>query len=79
MTAVAPSRDKSAYMPGVFVLIWSTGFVVARHGMPHAPPMGFLAWRFALSVLAFGLWVLWSGAAWPRGRRQWLHLAVRPL
>ena len=76
MTAVAPSRDKSAYMPGVFVLIWSTGFVVARYGMPHAPPMGFLAWRFALSVLAFGLWVLWSGAAWPRGRRQWLHLAV---
>ena len=76
MTAVAPSRDKSAYMPGVFVLIWSTGFVVARYGMPHAPPMGFLAWRFALSVLAFGLWVLWSGAAWPRGRKQWLHLAV---
>ena len=76
MTAAAPARDKSAYMPGVFVLIWSTGFVVARYGMPHAPPMGFLAWRFALSVLAFGLWVLWSGAAWPRGRRQWLHLAV---
>ena len=76
MTAAVPSRDASAYMPGVFVLIWSTGFVVARYGMPHAPPMGFLAWRFALSVLAFGLWVLWSGAAWPRGRRQWLHLAV---
>jgi drug/metabolite transporter (DMT)-like permease len=58
------------------VLIWSTGFVVARFGMPHAPPMGFLAWRFALSVLAFGLWVLLSRAAWPQGRRQWLHLAV---
>ena len=76
MTAAVPSRDASAYMPGVFVLIWSTGFVVARYGMPHAPPMGFLAWRFALSVLAFGLWVLLSGAAWPRERAQWLHLAV---
>ncbi len=76
MTAAVPSRDASAYMPGVFVLIWSTGFVVARYGMPHAPPMGFLAWRFALSVLAFGLWVLLSGAAWPRERTQWLHLAV---
>ena len=63
-------------MPGVFVLIWSTGFVVARFGMPHAPPMGFLAWRFALSVLAFGVWVWLSGAAWPQGRAQWLHLAV---
>ena len=28
-------------MPAVFVLIWSTGYVDARLGMPHAPPMGF--------------------------------------
>jgi drug/metabolite transporter (DMT)-like permease len=70
------TADLAAYMPGVFVLIWSTGFVVARFGMPHAPPMRFLAWRFALSALAFGAWVLLSRAALPQGRRQWLHLAV---
>jgi len=63
-------------MPAVFVLIWSTGFVVARFGMPHAPPFTFLSWRYAFSVLAFGVWILWSRAAWPRGRAQWLHLAV---
>jgi drug/metabolite transporter (DMT)-like permease len=63
-------------MPGVFVLIWSTGFVVARLGMPHAPPFGFLAWRYALSVLLFAVWIAWSRAAWPQDRRQWLHLAV---
>jgi drug/metabolite transporter (DMT)-like permease len=62
--------------PLVFVLIWSTGFVVARFGMPHAPPMGFLAWRFALSVLAFAVWVHVAGGTWPTGRRQWLHLSV---
>jgi len=66
----------AAFMPGVFVLIWSTGFVVARFGMPYAPPMSFLVWRFALSVLAFGVWVLLSRAAWPKGRSQWMHLAV---
>jgi len=66
----------AALMPGVFVLIWSTGFVVARFGMPLAPPMSFLAWRFALSVLAFGVWVRLSGASWPRSGAQWLHLAV---
>ena len=70
------AADLAAYMPGVFVLIWSTGFVVARFGMPHAPPMRFLAWRFALSVLAFGVWVRLSGASWPHGRAQWLHLAA---
>jgi drug/metabolite transporter (DMT)-like permease len=66
----------AAAMPAVFVLVWSTGFVVARYGMPHAPPLGFLALRYALSVLAFGLWIALAGAAWPRGRAQWSHLAV---
>ena len=40
-------------MPIVFVLIWSTGFIVARCGMPHSPPFKFLALRFALSILCF--------------------------
>jgi drug/metabolite transporter (DMT)-like permease len=63
-------------MPMVFVLIWSTGFVVARYGMPHAPPMSFLALRFALSVLCFAIWIGLARAAWPKGRAAWLHLAV---
>jgi drug/metabolite transporter (DMT)-like permease len=74
-----PADDRAALiaaMPAVFVLIWSTGFVVARYGMPYAPPMTFLAWRYALSVLAFALWIGWARPAWPRGRGQWLHLGV---
>jgi drug/metabolite transporter (DMT)-like permease len=63
-------------MPVVFVLIWSTGFVVARFGMPHAPPLTFLSWRFALSVAAFAVWIGVSRAEWPPGSAQWLHLAV---
>jgi drug/metabolite transporter (DMT)-like permease len=63
-------------MPAVFVLVWSTGFVVARYGMPHAPPLGFLTLRYALSVLAFGAWIAVSRPAWPVGRAQWWHLAV---
>ena len=63
-------------MPLVFVLIWSTGFVVARYGMPHAPPLTFLSWRYALSLLAFLVWIRLSGVAWPSERRQWLHLGV---
>jgi drug/metabolite transporter (DMT)-like permease len=63
-------------MPAVFVMIWSTGFVVARFGMPHAPPLGFLALRYALSVLTFGIWIAVARASWPRGRAQWAHLAV---
>jgi len=68
-----------AATPLVFVLIWSTGFIVARYGMPHAGPFSFLALRFALSVLAFGLWISLARPPWPQGRDQWLHLAVTGL
>ena len=63
-------------MPVVFVMIWATGFVVARLGMPHAPPMKFLALRYFLSVLCFAVWAFGVHAAWPRGRWQLAHLAV---
>ncbi|MFM7507510.1 MAG: DMT family transporter [Rubrivivax sp.] len=63
-------------VPAVFVLIWSTGFIVARYGMPHAPPLGFLAVRYGLSVLCFAAWIALARVAWPQGRRQWLHLGV---
>jgi drug/metabolite transporter (DMT)-like permease len=76
--AVSPAGQERLLraMPVVFVLIWSTGFVVARFGMPHAPPFTFLAWRYALSIGVFLIWLRWSGAAWPSARAQWLHLAV---
>ena len=63
-------------MPVVFVLIWSTGFIVARFGMPQSPPMKFLAVRFALSILCFLPWIVLAKVRWPVDRRQWRHLAV---
>jgi drug/metabolite transporter (DMT)-like permease len=63
-------------MPVVFVLIWSTGFIVARYGMPHAPPMKFLAMRYLLSVVCFAAWAWFARAALPVSRAQWGHLAV---
>jgi drug/metabolite transporter (DMT)-like permease len=63
-------------MPAVFVLIWSTGFIVARYGMPYAPPLKFLAVRYALSVLCFLVWVWAARVRWPLGRAEWGHLAV---
>jgi drug/metabolite transporter (DMT)-like permease len=63
-------------MPAVFVLIWSTGFIVARYGMPYAPPFKFLSVRYALSILAFLVWIFAAGVRWPSDRRQWWHLCV---
>ena len=63
-------------MPAVFVLIWSTGFIVARYGMPYAPPFTFLLWRYFFSILCFLPWIVLARVAWPRAPRQLLHLAV---
>jgi drug/metabolite transporter (DMT)-like permease len=63
-------------MPWLFVLIWSTGFIVARYGMPNSPPFTFLLWRYVFSILCFVLWVKWARVPWPQGRVQWWHLAV---
>ena len=63
-------------MPWVFVLIWSTGFVVARFAMPHAPPFSFLVLRYALSLACFLIWTRLARVEWPAAPIQWLHLAV---
>jgi len=76
MPAAARGSGWLRAMPIVFVLIWSTGFIVARYAMPHAPPMKFLAARYGLSLLCFGIWVAAARVAWPSSRTQWLHLAV---
>ena len=63
-------------MPWVFVLIWSTGFVVARFAMPHAPPLKFLSLRYVGSIACFAVWVALARPRWPRGAAQFGHLAV---
>ena len=74
-----PEQQNQAWlraMPWVFVVVWSTGFIVARYGMPNSPPFTFLLWRYVFSVLCFGLWAKLARVPWPQGRAQWGHLAV---
>jgi drug/metabolite transporter (DMT)-like permease len=64
------------YMPAVFVLIWSTGFIVARFGMPHSPPFSFLWFRYLFSIACFGIWIRLAKVKWPQNPREWFHLSV---
>ena len=55
--------------PALFVVLWSTGFIGAKLGLPYAEPFVFLELRF-LFVLALLLPLCWvSGAPWPPARR----------
>lgn len=51
-----PQGTLARIAPAVFVLLWSTGFIVARYGTADAGPLTFLAVRVAIaSVILFGL------------------------
>lgn len=53
------------FAPAIFVLLWSTGWVVAKYAALHSEPFTFLAVRYALSALAFFSLCLVMRAAWP--------------
>ncbi len=63
------------YFPALFVVLWSTGFIGARLGMPHAEPMSFLSVRFVLVIFLLLVMVLLARAPWP-GLRVGLHSMV---
>ncbi len=62
--------------PGLFVLLWSTGFIGAKLGLPYAEPATFLVIRFAI-VLAILLPLCWvARVPWPRTPREAFHLGA---
>ncbi len=63
-------------MPGLFVLLWSTGFVSAKFGLPYAEPLTFLLLRFALVVALMLPLALNMRAVWPQTLAQVGHVAV---
>lgn len=65
-------------IPIFFVLLWSTGFIVAKFGLPYAPPLTFLMIRCALAVCVLVPMVLIWKAPWPRGAAIF-HIAVAGL
>ncbi len=79
MTRLLPLSDVSwptRLAPGLFVLIWATGFVVARLIAPHADPLTFLTVRFGLTAIVLTGIALAVGATWPRGWRGWRDAMV---
>ena len=76
MSEALNNRALLRWMPAVFVLIWATGFIVARYGMPYAPPFTFLLLRYLCSIACFAAWIAIARVRWPQTRAEWLHLAV---
>jgi drug/metabolite transporter (DMT)-like permease len=63
-------------MPWLFVVLWASGFVGAKYGLPAAPPASFLMIRFAIVLALLVPLAWWVRAPWPQTARQGLHLAL---
>ena len=79
MTAPGRNRLWGLAMPGLFVLLWSTGFIGARLGLPHAEPFTFLALRMALAAGLLGAVAWITRAPWPADLGVAGHTAVAGL
>ncbi len=68
----------AAWIAPSFVIIWSTGFIIAKYGMPYAEPMTFLFMRF-IGVLLLMLPLVWLlKAPWPSSSNAF-HIAIAGL
>ncbi len=57
-----------AIVPGVFVVLWASGFIGSKLGLPYAEPMTFLSLRMISLVVLLGLLILVTRPPWPSGR-----------
>ncbi|MEP4039052.1 DMT family transporter [Pseudophaeobacter sp.] len=64
------------FAPGVFLVMWSTGYVAAKFGLGYIEPMTFLALRFAcVVVIMAGLFVILRPPL-PQTPSEWIHLSI---
>ncbi len=70
----APLLQASA--PGLFVLLWSTGFIGAKLGLPYAESLTFLLLRFGIVIGLLGTLAWLLNRPWPHQPMQWIHIGV---
>ena len=63
-------------VPGLFVILWSSGYVVVRLTMPDAGPVRFLAWRFAVAAVLLAVAAVVVRAPWATRLVDYGHMAL---
>jgi drug/metabolite transporter (DMT)-like permease len=77
--SVPPSLLWTTLAPGLFVALWSTGFIFAKMGLPYAEPFTFVALRYLFVVAIMLPVALVLRAAWPGRAIDVFHLMVAGL
>jgi drug/metabolite transporter (DMT)-like permease len=73
------SRVQTLGGPALFVLLWSTGFVGAKYGLPYADPFTFLSLRLGVAAALLGVLAAALGSAGMASRPQYGRASVAGL
>ena len=71
----SPNTPLLRLLPATFIFIWSSGFIVAKFGLPYAEPLTFLCLRYLGVVFFMGLLAIVMRAQWPT-RSVWPQIAI---
>jgi len=73
-----PSQAVVWAAPAGFVVLWASGFIGAKFGLPYAEPMTFLAIRMLAAVVLLGVLIVAMRPQWP-GSMPALHNVIAGL
>ena len=79
MSDNARSSRSAAAIPWLFVVLWSSGFIGSKLGVPFAEPFTFMTLRFSIVLAVLVPIAFVSRAPWPTGKRQTMHVAIAGL
>lgn len=73
---IGASARFAAIAPLLFVLLWSTGFIGARFGLPYIEPFTFLSIRFVLVLITLGGFIVIFRQPWLTHPAAYGHSAI---
>lgn len=76
MPARTVTRMGTGSAPAVFVLLWSTGFIGAKYGLPYAEPFTLLALRLAVAAALLAALAVLTRSPAPRTKAQYGRSAI---
>jgi len=79
MKETTPASGRPLWLllaPGIFLILWSGGYSIAKLGIRHAEPLTFLALRYAIVLIILTPFAVAMRPRWPRKLSQWCHIAI---
>lgn len=70
------NRGLFASAAATFIVLWASGFIAAKYGLPYAEPFTLMACRFFVASVVMTLACFALRAQWPRTARQTVHLLI---